>query len=1704
MFKGATKADLLLVATELGEELAESLSLVDLKDLILNNKHYKKDPEFVTEITKTIIEERKSDKQHTIELEKLKIERVSTELELQKLKTESSLKRTETSEGEFVSIDSLLKSVQILTCKVPTKPENWGFFFNSLERAFTAKCVPDKFKAEILLNLLGEKANNILTYISDQEFNDYSKIKSIVLREYEPTPQICLDNFRKAQKYSNENYTQFASRMINSFDYYLKLRKVEDFASLKGLMVADKIFQTLDKDSAQFISIKQGSSFFTPVELGQQLDVYMSSKGRNACDGYSMGQKYKHNSYTPNKVLVADLKNKKCAFCESQLHEIYKCDKFLGLAVKERVDFVKKNKLCFRCLRYHLIKNCSSKYSCKTCQKNHNSLLCFKREDQSGVNSFVTNENQAVTSSLSADANEFVSTNQRNDNLFVGTNYNNSEQTVLLSTVLCWLQDRNGELHLARGILDNGSQCNLLSKEIADNLHLKRDKVDLVVSGLNDSGCQVKSSVTTKLINRAKTYEHELTFLIVPKIISCTPNKPIKINRMVLPNVQLADEGYNVPGRVDVLISAEVYYSLIKPQQIKIPNSNLILQNSVFGYIVAGSVCQSKTNKVHCALLREDTNLDDTLSKFWEIENVEQQVSKSKESQICNEHFNKNHFRDTSGRYVVKMPLKDEPCVLGKSKDIAIKRLNSLWYRLKKDPEYLELYRNFLSEYEKLGHMRQIEDTGETEGTYYIPHVGVFRPGHVSTPLRVCWDASQQTSNGTSLNSLQYNGGMIQEDLFTIMTRFRQYVYAFTADIQKMYRAIRIHPDQTQLLRILWKDEVNSDIKTFELTTVSYGTVSAPYLAQRTLHQLAQDEGKQYPLAEPVLINNFYMDDVLCGADNLELAKEIQSQVTGILRSCGMQLHKWCANFELDNNSGDYKFDEFSVSKALGVSWMPKIDKLAVQVTLTHETEFTKRSVLSVIARLFDPLGLCGPIITKAKIFLQTLWVLKIAWHDHLPEKEAKQWQTFIASLPAINNIKVDRCIITESATTVELHGFCDASEAAYGAVIYCKSKSTSGEVSIQLVASKSRVSPLKKQTIPRLELSAAVLLAKLLNRVVTALKLEISSVLLWSDSMIVLSWLRKEPFKLKTFVSNRVAKIQELTDVQQWRFVPTGENPADLISRGVNAEKLLQSELWWKGPLFLTTDEYPNREIPVAENVNDLCSEFKNCDSNFCMLNLEVKTFIDKLLNITNNYSKLIRICSFILRFINNAKKPINKSTGHLSSKEMKYASNVLVRLVQHESFSEEICELSKGKHVSKKSKLRDLNVFIDNNQLIRVGGRLRHAEISYNQKYPIVLPAKHKLTVIIVSYFHIKNMHVGAQALLCYIRQEFWPLNGRNICKTVVHNCVICVRSKPVTINQIMGDLPKDRVNQTFPFNHSGVDFCGPFNIKYKNQRKGIFHKIYVALFVCFTTRAVHLEVVSDLTSDSFIATLKRFFSRRGKCARLFSDNGLNFVGANSEIKRLCKMVRHPDEALAGFLADEGIDWHFLPPRAPSQGGLWEAGVKSFKHHLKRAMGDAKFTYEEFVTVTTQVEGILNSRPITPLSCDGGEFEVLTPAHFLIGRPVNAMVEPELIDLNDNRLSRWQRTTKIVQNIWKKWQRDYLSNMQQRSKWMFSKDNVPVGAIVLIKEDNLAVCKWLLGKIIQVFPGKDDKVRVVLIKTPHGNLKRPISKICILPVNP
>ncbi|GFT65990.1 transposable element Tcb2 transposase [Trichonephila clavipes] len=498
-----------------------------------------------------------------------------------------------------------------------------------------------------------------------------------------------------------------------------------------------------------------------------------------------------------------------------------------------------------------------------------------------------------------------------------------------------------------------------------------------------------------------------------------------------------------------------------------------------------------------------------------------------------------------------------------------------------------------------------------------------------------------------------------------------------------------------------------------------------------------------------------------------------------------------------------------------------------------------------------------------------------------------------------------------------------------------------------------------------------------------------------------------------KQFVAYRVNEITSLTDPHSWYHCAVEENPVDFLSRGLSADCLVLNSRWWTGAEFLSNSEFPKNFQQVVPELDYLTEH-------------EKETVVQERKKLPD----VDRSEETVLLFNYNCRNK-SKKVGPLTVAEFKESEIKLIKHAQRSLFDK--------KEIP--SSISNLFPFVDGEVIVRVGGRLENASVPYLHKHPAILPKGSKLSKLYFNSLHTRLFRVGPQGLLNAVRQKFWPLSGRSIARKTVHQCVTCFKSRPIFSSQIMGNLPSKRINISSPFTIARLDLCGPFLVKYKNQRKGTLNKVYICVCICFSTKALHLELLSDLTSDALIATLKRFTSRRGKCSKIYTDNATNFVGANSILKKFHKLINVPDENLAKYFVSENIDWKFIPPKSPHFGGLWEAGVKSVKHHLNRAIGNLHFTFEEFETIMIQVEGILNSRPLTPLSSDADNFDVLTPGHFLIGRPITSIPEPNLIDVNENCLSRWEKITKVVQRTWKKWKSDYLNTLQARSKWITEK---------------------------------------------------------------
>ncbi|XP_063912654.1 uncharacterized protein LOC135129432 [Zophobas morio] len=1329
-----------------------------------------------------------------------------------------------------------------------------------------------------------------------------------------------------------------------------------------------------------------------------------------------------------------------------------------SLTSEQRISECKKRKLCINCLRSgHKVENCNSS-NCRKCNRRHNTLL------------------------------------------HVDLNQNNSPQP---SSSSMTFGDDKIQGKQFRALLDNGSVSNFITERAVKKLNLRNiHNIQLPLIGIGCNSSVINHAATIQIASVCSSFKATLDFLIVPEITGNVPNSSFPTLQNLPDNIKLADPFYNLSQPVEILIGNEIFWNIICIGQIRIHRHGPVLQKTQFGWVIAGVLNNFNTNtSTSCNL--SNTDLDVHLKKFWELEevtNISDQVFPGDNRDPCEKVFIDTFTRDLYGRFQVKLHIINEPPDLRSSKEIALKLFYNLEKRLRKDHNLFEQYSKFMADYLDLGHMTQINYPDESG--YFVSHHPVYNESSLTTKLRVVFNASLKTTNHKSINENLMVGPNLQQDLFSILIRFRIHKVVITADVKKMYRQILVHPDHRKYQQIFWRFNSTDEIKVFELNTVTYGFASSSYLATRCLQELAKIEKQNFPEAANIILRDFYVDDLIYGANDINHASQILNDIKGILSKGGFELHKINSNhlpcIDSTSTPGIINLDKQAAAKTLGLFWNNCNDTIQYSICLKNPKchKITKRGVLSTIAQIFDPLGLVAPVTVTAKIIMQKLWSLKLNWDESLPAELHTLWCEFLNAFPELTNISIPRHVVTNKHQ-IEIHGFCDSSQNAYGACVYLRSQNPSGNYEARILCSKNRVAPLQTQTIPRLELCGAVLLARLVHKVKQSLiNFDVQECHYWTDSTIVLAWIRTQPTLLKPFVSHRISEIQSLTPENNWHHVSSEQNPADILSRGDNPRHLQSFHLWWNGPTFLTRTDLPYEHLKDSSHV-DLPELKLTC----CLATKNSTEFLLRY----SDFDKLCRITAIIMRFIQNLRSKDNKKSGNVTSKEIIEAHNLIIKLVQKEAFQDDIHQLKLHNQITSNSKLKALNPFIDNSGFLRVGGRLNHAKISNDRKHQLLLPRDHFVTRLIIEKYHKDNLHIGCQGTLSAVRCKYWPISAKNTIRRTIFKCLKCYRCKPVPFSQLMGDLPKTRVTPSRPFFITGVDYGGPFILKNGHGRTQKTIKGYVAVFVCFSTRAVHIELVCECSSLAFLNALKRFISRRGQPHELHSDNGTNFVGANRYLKELFQLFRTKsfENVVLKSLTNMGINWQFIPPHAPHMGGIWEAAIKSVKGHLKRILGNALLNYEEMNTILIMIEACLNSRPITPLSNDPNDLSALTPAHFLIGGPLTAPAEEDCSDIPTNRLIRYQLLEKIRQDFWRRWSREYLHSLQHRAKWQRVPARQPqIGDLVIICEDGIPPQQWPLGRIQELHPGSDNQCRVATVKTVRGVHKRPVTKLCAVPV--
>ena len=732
------------------------------------------------------------------------------------------------------------------------------------------------------------------------------------------------------------------------------------------------------------------------------------------------------------------------------------------------------------------------------------------------------------------------------------------------------------------------------------------------------------------------------------------------------------------------------------------------------------------------------------------------------------------------------MPLPRKPYSkpLGESRSQAVRRFQSLERSLHQKQRFHDV-EQVIQEYMDLKHAEAVpaQDLGkDPQDVFYMPIHVVYKEASTTTKVRAVFDASAKSSSGMSLNDTLMVGPTVHSQLVDVLLRFRTHKVALTADISKMYRAVELTPSDKDYHRFVWRKEPDQPLRDYRMTRATFGVAASCFAANLCVQRNATELSQEYPLAARVAQDSLYVDDALTGAETIQETITLREQLQDLFSRGCFQLRKWNSSAPQVLESIPPTLREAEeilsisdsgtgIAKTLGIQWDTKSDSFLLSTSGCKQLKMvTKRLLLSDVARVFDALGWFSPATISMKILLQRLWELKIGWDDQVPSHILGKWEVWRSELPLLTTKHLERCYYLKEDTLeyTELHGFSDASEEAYAAVAYMKSVYTSGRSHVSIIMAKTKVAPLKRQSIPRLELCGALMLSRLLQHIKEVLQIPTSRIHAWTDSTIVLGWLCGSPRRFKTFVGNRVSEIMDTLPPDCWRHVPTKYNPADCASRGVTPAELLQHELWWEGPPWLKLD---SSSWPITER--------QQCQEDTEELKITLTSVTEKKHTIVpfnkfSSYTRLVRVMAWTLRFIRNTRRKEPNFSTYLTGPEVLKAEQYLLKASQSQDFEEELAVLTYTKKtLPRASNLNYLFPFVDDDGIIRAGGRIKNSTVTWDQKHPVILRGKHPLTKLMIRSEHTRLLHAGPTLTFTSLSRKFHIIGGLKVVRTVTRQC-------------------------------------------------------------------------------------------------------------------------------------------------------------------------------------------------------------------------------------------------------------------------------------------------------------------------------------------
>ncbi|XP_067282594.1 uncharacterized protein [Pseudorasbora parva] len=1453
--------------------------------------------------------------------------------------------------------------------------------------------------------------------------------------------------------------------------------------------------------------------------------------------------------------------NKSCPI-HAKPHPLKKCKAFRAKDLQVRKAFLKERGFCFKCCgsNSHVAKDCTVVVKCSECDStNHVSAMHPGPPSQSTA---------PVISSMNGGEGE-EGNDSREVIISSCTEVCGAEQVGRSCSKICLAKvyhkgcpDKAIKAYI---VLDDQSNRSLATFSFFDLFNIQSKPYPYLLRTCSGTGETFGRKAEDFVV---KALDGKVT-IPLPPLIECN-DLPDNRAEIPTPNAalhqpHLVKVAEHIPkldptAEILLLLGRDVIRVHKVREQVNGPPNAPFAQRLDLGWVLVGEVCLGNSHKPNVStyrtvvLDRQRPSLLQPCTSFMHVsdelhgkeprksvlglnrakdnlgKNVfdrteqDNKLAPSIEDETFLNIMDKEVYRNDSNSWVAPLPFKQLRERLPNNRSQALKRFESLQRNLRRKPEMQKQYVAFMGKLLENDHAELAPGLKEDEECWYLTSFAVFHPQKPGQ-LRVVFDASAQHS-GISLNNVLLTGPDLNNSLLGVLMRFRKEKVAVMADIRQMFYCFLVEEKHRNYLRFLWfkNNDVTSEVVDYRMKVHVFGNSPSPAVAIYGLRRAVRDGAQAYGQDTVNFVErHFYVDDGLCSVPTDAEAIDLLRRTQASLAESNIRLHKFASNSPAvlaafpsedcvaEGREVDLCAKEAAIQRSLGLLWEVATDTFTFSVSIEGKP-FTRRGVLSMVNSIFDPLGFLAPVVIQGRAFLRELNSEASEWDTPLPEEKLGKWKAWRNSLQELKHFHISRMYTGLSLTKAErteLCVFCDASTMAIGAVAYLRIIQEDN-VDIGFVMGKSKLTPQSEPTIPRLELCAAVLAVEVAELIQDELDLKLDSIKFYTDSRVVLGYIHNQSRRFYVYVHNRVQRIRQTTNPEQWHYVRTGDNPADIASRSVPASRLTQT-MWFNGPTFLrklSTQPEPIQSFSLVSPELDaeIRPDVKGYATQLHKKGLSIERF-----GRFSTFNILQRAVALLIHVARSYKYPnmMGKCRGWhkcelpRSLDELSQAREVIIRAVQRKAFGKEFEALERDKPIPINSCLRRLNPILQNG-LICIGGRLKNADVEIDQKNPVILPKDNHVSLLLVRHHHSLVKHQGRHLTEGAVRAAgLWILGGKRLINSTLHKCVTCRRLRGRMQEQLMADLPPERLKACPPFTYVGLDVFGPWHITTRRTR-GVQpeSKRWAILFCCMSSRAVHIEVIASMDTSSCINALRRFFAIRGPAKQLRSDCGTNFIGACRE---LGMSADKPDTVVQRYLHQQGCSWVFNPPHASHMGGSWERLIGVARRILESLLleNGTRLTHEVLCTLMAEVTAIMNARPLVPVSNDPEDPFILTPSMLLtmkVGTP------PPPGDFMDRDLltKQWRQVQALSNMFWRRWRQAYLSTLQGRKKWTKSHQNLQEGDVVLLKDNLVVRNNWPMAIITKVIPGEDGKVRKVELKTAdQGHSKkclRPVTELVLL----